>query len=250
MARKRILKIILLVTLASNANTSATMSIKNMFKVGTYATLGLLGYSKVVKPVSKFIFGQRSHSIFNKIDTGITISLVGTFISGVLYLYNKFAPKRKIRKTKTTTPIAKKKTVVHSHETKPEVQAPEKEEQDNCTICLEEMEENDDQIKELECKHKFHADCIGEWTSRNNTCPVCRHQVAETAEERTAREQQARREREYQERIEREQLMEQLAEQEIAYDYYNREVYREDEDFVALAWLAYIRALTYAPDDY
>jgi len=43
----------------------------------------------------------------------------------------------------------------------------------NCSVCLEDfhMEES---VKQLECKHCFHKDCIVPWLELHGTCPVCR----------------------------------------------------------------------------
>lgn len=50
--------------------------------------------------------------------------------------------------------------------------------QDECTICLEPLLElESDKIRTLDCTHKFHEDCIKQWseTSNNNaSCPLCR----------------------------------------------------------------------------
>ena len=43
-----------------------------------------------------------------------------------------------------------------------------------CPICHEKMEENDE-ITQLGCKHKFHKDCIAGWfNTGKKTCPICR----------------------------------------------------------------------------
>ena len=47
---------------------------------------------------------------------------------------------------------------------------------DNCSICINELEVNQDVI-ELECKHIYCEDCITEWTRYKNICPVCRHKI-------------------------------------------------------------------------
>ena len=42
-----------------------------------------------------------------------------------------------------------------------------------CTICLEDFNENEI-LYELICKHHYHKDCIDDWLSKKNTCPLCR----------------------------------------------------------------------------
>ena len=46
----------------------------------------------------------------------------------------------------------------------------------DCPICLDSFRENEKYIQ-LPCSedsHCFHNNCIKEWLSRNNTCPLCR----------------------------------------------------------------------------
>lgn len=49
---------------------------------------------------------------------------------------------------------------------------------DECVICVS-CSEND--IVSLECKHKFHKDCIQKWIQKTQrlgpTCPMCRHEI-------------------------------------------------------------------------
>ena len=44
---------------------------------------------------------------------------------------------------------------------------------ESCAICLDKQHFGS-VIKELSCKHKFHAKCINEWITHNSACPVCR----------------------------------------------------------------------------
>ncbi len=40
-----------------------------------------------------------------------------------------------------------------------------------CTICLTDIKKDN---KTLECEHNYHKQCIDEWISKSNTCPLCR----------------------------------------------------------------------------
>lgn len=46
---------------------------------------------------------------------------------------------------------------------------------ENCAICIEDYEENDDIFILEKCNHMFHKECIIEWmtSSGNTSCPVC-----------------------------------------------------------------------------
>ena len=45
-----------------------------------------------------------------------------------------------------------------------------------CNICLENFDIGNI-LRILECKHEFHENCIITWLKKNNTCPVCRHEL-------------------------------------------------------------------------
>lgn len=45
--------------------------------------------------------------------------------------------------------------------------------ENNCAICLSELNENDN-IYDLNCNHKFHTNCIVDWfRSSSGNCPLC-----------------------------------------------------------------------------
>jgi hypothetical protein len=50
-----------------------------------------------------------------------------------------------------------------------------------CTICLMEISDGE-QVGVLPCMHVFHVDCLKEWITRKNACPLC--QVTEIASPR------------------------------------------------------------------
>lgn len=46
-----------------------------------------------------------------------------------------------------------------------------------CRVCLSEFEEGE-KIRDLQCKHKFHKDCLDRWLQQGwATCPLCRTKV-------------------------------------------------------------------------
>ncbi|CAL9106450.1 unnamed protein product [Musa acuminata var. zebrina] len=52
-----------------------------------------------------------------------------------------------------------------------------------CAVCLSEFED-DDALRLLpRCSHAFHPDCIDTWLTSHVTCPVCRSNVAEAADD-------------------------------------------------------------------
>ena len=53
------------------------------------------------------------------------------------------------------------------------IKANDNEIEDNSEFCFC-MEEKEDEIVELLCKHKFHISCISNWLVQNNSCPNCR----------------------------------------------------------------------------
>ncbi|KAJ3273711.1 hypothetical protein HDV01_003990 [Terramyces sp. JEL0728] len=53
------------------------------------------------------------------------------------------------------------------------------EEDATCSICLCEYE-NDDNLRQLGCKHHFHQSCIDEWLHLNAKCPLCVQNIEET----------------------------------------------------------------------
>lgn len=51
-----------------------------------------------------------------------------------------------------------------------------------CSICRDTYEPS--QIKTiLPCSHEFHQDCLFQWFKSNNSCPMCRSEIATTDEE-------------------------------------------------------------------
>lgn len=55
------------------------------------------------------------------------------------------------------------------------------EDADSCPICFCEYSEGQSVIT-LPCKHFFHKECISRWLKRDATCPMCKHDLQETAE--------------------------------------------------------------------
>ena len=47
------------------------------------------------------------------------------------------------------------------------------EENKKCAICLSEFEDGDE-LRFLECCHRFHTECIDNWMKSKTTCPICK----------------------------------------------------------------------------
>eukprot|EP00924_Labyrinthula_sp_SR-Ha-C_P004137 snap_masked-scaffold_3-processed-gene-15.48-mRNA-1 protein AED:0.41 eAED:0.57 QI:0/-1/0/1/-1/1/1/0/118 len=45
-----------------------------------------------------------------------------------------------------------------------------------CAICKEEKKKGDS-VVEIECGHTYCEECIVPWLKKNNSCPVCRHEL-------------------------------------------------------------------------
>lgn len=44
-----------------------------------------------------------------------------------------------------------------------------------CSVCLAGIARQDNEVKTLDCGHKFHTECIDRWKNTGHrTCPVCR----------------------------------------------------------------------------
>jgi hypothetical protein len=51
-----------------------------------------------------------------------------------------------------------------------------------CAICLEDFVD-DDQLRQLPCRHEFHIECIDPWlTTRKRFCPICKQDVCPPSE--------------------------------------------------------------------
>ncbi|PWA78385.1 Zinc finger, RING/FYVE/PHD-type [Artemisia annua] len=67
-------------------------------------------------------------------------------------------------------PLPASKSAIESLQTV--MSAPEDE---DCPICLTEF--GGGEVKEMECKHMFHKECVEKWLGVSATCPVCRYQM-------------------------------------------------------------------------
>ena len=47
----------------------------------------------------------------------------------------------------------------------------------DCQICFETFTDQDEAIMEMPCQHLYHKDCLMDWLTKKNTCPVCRKEV-------------------------------------------------------------------------
>jgi len=52
--------------------------------------------------------------------------------------------------------------------------------QDKCSICMSKLEKGDT-ILDIECKHKFHTECLTEYLEKyNHICPICRQDIGKS----------------------------------------------------------------------
>lgn len=52
----------------------------------------------------------------------------------------------------------------------------------NCTICLDNFQENET-IRTLPCAHQFHKDCVDRWLENNPLCPICKRSIIPLSEQ-------------------------------------------------------------------
>jgi hypothetical protein len=45
-----------------------------------------------------------------------------------------------------------------------------------CVICQEDIQKNSI-IREINCKHSFHINCIDNWFIENKKCPMCKFEI-------------------------------------------------------------------------
>lgn len=50
----------------------------------------------------------------------------------------------------------------------------------SCAICMQEYKENDE-LRVLPCRHKFHTQCVDKWLPMKKICPLCRHDVTKSS---------------------------------------------------------------------
>lgn len=68
-------------------------------------------------------------------------------------------------------------TMIYDSSTVPESMQADNE-WNTCRVCLSEYEDGD-HLRTLPCFHKYHKDCIDQWLSRENKCPICKHRISE-----------------------------------------------------------------------
>ncbi|KAK4789357.1 hypothetical protein SAY86_020676 [Trapa natans] len=96
-----------------------------------------------------------------KPEQGSDSSLVQYFQE--LYQYKRSFAGRKVLVVHTYTSLmAELEDIVENNE--------------SCTICMEEYE-SDQEILKIGCSHYFHKECIYKWLRMNESCPLCRCEV-------------------------------------------------------------------------
>ncbi|XP_015072359.2 E3 ubiquitin-protein ligase SDIR1-like [Solanum pennellii] len=56
------------------------------------------------------------------------------------------------------------------------MEADERNSNDECLVCLDELGEETDVLR-LPCSHMFHAECITKWLQNSHYCPLCRFEM-------------------------------------------------------------------------
>ncbi|MFC1842997.1 hypothetical protein ACFLYU_05060 [Candidatus Dependentiae bacterium] len=78
---------------------------KKVTKITACSIASLLAYKKLVKPISRLMFGKSARPVIRTIDKGINISLLGMLAAGAFYMYDRFVAQgrilNKIRNAKT-----------------------------------------------------------------------------------------------------------------------------------------------------
>ncbi|XP_057948669.1 E3 ubiquitin-protein ligase MPSR1-like [Malania oleifera] len=100
------------------------------------------------------------------------IILINPFTQGMIVIEGSSTMDALLRELqgKEGQPPASKSSI----ESLPEVEVAEADAE--CVICLEEWEIGG-KAKEMPCKHRFHANCIGKWLQIHGSCPVCRYKM-------------------------------------------------------------------------
>ena len=58
-------------------------------------------------------------------------------------------------------------------------EAENEEEKEQCAVCIEDFQV-EQEIREVPgCKHRFHLTCVDPWLISNQTCPLCKHNIIE-----------------------------------------------------------------------
>mmetsp|Transcript_9339 Transcript_9339/g.16383 ORF Transcript_9339/g.16383 Transcript_9339/m.16383 type:complete len:240 (+) Transcript_9339:1833-2552(+) len=60
---------------------------------------------------------------------------------------------------------------------------------ESCAICMQDYE-CDTEVAELECKHAFCKSCVSKWLAMQNSCPLCREKVEESASAKVEKHQE------------------------------------------------------------
>lgn len=62
----------------------------------------------------------------------------------------------------------------------------DKKEENECSICLENIEEDSKKI--VKCGHMFHTECISKWLEAHDKCPLCIQTIIEVEVEEKNKE--------------------------------------------------------------
>jgi len=98
---------------------------------------------------------------------------------------NKTKRKKQFRKTRSKTRSKRQRGGVKRRNTSTgryiQPTSPSKSHTDLCSICLDDLKQNNKDIHQLPCKHEFHTECLAQHCNIkdniNVKCPLCRADI-------------------------------------------------------------------------
>lgn len=80
---------------------------------------------------------------------------------------------------------------MEQHHAQPHDERFKQEGEEACIICLSDYVQGE-LLKQLPCKHIYHAECVDKWLRRNGTCPLCKVSIVRPASRTAEASEEAR----------------------------------------------------------